>query len=122
MNKLVEMAREAIDTRSKVMTGRKLTTDEIIVTNANGVHIVACDIIDNGEDHYGVVQFVEFPDAYYTTGKALTKIIDKWVESYNNNIDTLNDDLTRLGGVKITLEKTTTKKGRSYVTVGVLSE
>lgn len=119
MNKFAERAKKET-TLSELMTGRKLDTEEIIAMLPDGATVVECDTVTTEDAHYAVVKFAEIPDAFYTGGLVLTKIVDAWIDDYNGDIATLNHDLREAGGVRIKMEEKKTKGGRNVTTIEVL--
>lgn len=119
MNKFTERAKKET-TLSELMTGRKLETSEIIAMFPDGATVVECDTVTIEDAHYAVVKFEELPDAFYTGGLVLTKIVDAWLDDYNGDIATLNHDLREAGGVKIKMVEKKTKGGRNVTSIEVL--
>lgn len=119
MNKFTERAKKET-TLSELMNGRKLETSEIIEMLPDGATVVECDTVTIDGAHYAVVKFEEIPDAFYTCGLILTKIVDAWLDDYNGDTSTLNHDLREAGGVKIKMAEKKTKGGRSVTSIEVL--
>ena len=117
---LADLAREACG--GGLTSGReKLTTDELIKTYPDGVHIDGFDIVDNSGDQFPVFTFTEDENRWFAGGKALRGIADKWLEFFGGDIDAINARLTAKP-VHVVLVKTQTKKGKTYTTVRVVKD
>lgn len=119
MNKFAEIAKKETSL-SDLMVGRKLDTAEIIAMLPDGATVIECDSVSTEDAHYSVIKFAEIPDAFYTGGLVLTKIVDKWIDEYAGDMATLNHDLREVGGVKIKLSEKKTKNGKNVTTIEVL--
>lgn len=104
---------------SPLMEGReKLDTDNIVKQELT---ITAVDWVQQNEGtEYPCILFKEYPNGYYCGGIILKKIVAEWVSTFSGNIDGLNEELEKAGGVKIRLTNGKTKTNNNLVKVEIL--
>lgn len=97
----------------------KISTDEIIGRFGGTITLTACDIIKTDDNIFCGVLFKEDPNAIYFGGKVLTEIVNRWLEAFDLDAKKCSDALTEIGGMSITLSRTKSKKGITYIKVDV---
>ena len=107
---------------SELMVDReKIETKDIIEEFPDGITITRFNKVliekeDEDADELYVLLFAEKYDVFAFSGFVLKKFFDKLVERYGNE-DAANDALNDVGGIKVVLESSTTKKKQPITTV-----
>ena len=111
---------------SPLMTDReKIDNADVIKNFPDGVTIIAIDIVDavnpeTGEvDSYGVYHFTEDKNVFACGGLVLTNIFSAWIEECGS-VDAVNDELKKMGGIRVRLEESRTKSKRAVTTVVII--
>lgn len=111
---------------SPLMTDReKIDNADVIKSFPDGITIMAIDIVDavnpeTGEvDSYGVYHFAEDNKVFACGGLVLTNIFSAWIEECGS-IDATNDELKKMGGIKVRLEESRTKAKRAVTKVVII--
>lgn len=111
---------------SPLMSDReKIDNAEVITNFPDGITIIAIDIVDavnpeTGEvDSYGVYHFTEDNKVFACGGLVLTNIFSAWVEECGST-DSVNEELKKMGGIKVRLEESRTKSKRTVTKVVIM--
>lgn len=111
---------------SPIMTDReKIDNADVIKNFPEGVTIIAIDIVntlntETGEvEQYGVYQFAEDTNVFACGGLVLTNIFSAWIEECGS-VDATNEELRKLGGIKVKLEESKTRSKRAVTKVTIL--
>lgn len=122
-----DLAKKATNA-SPVTDGReKITIPELCRVCADGFTVIMVDMLSSTDDKTGEMKEFpalvaeELPDRYFFGGQQLKTIVDAWLEHCNGSVDDLNQNLYEVGGCKMTLTLTRTKKGQQFYAVTVLS-
>lgn len=104
---------------SPLMEGReKVDTDTL---QGQELTIIAADWVQQSEGtEYPCIIFKEKPNNYYCGGIILKKIVAEWLDSFSGNVEGMNAELEKAGGVKIRLTNGKTKKNNNLVNVEIL--
>lgn len=104
---------------SYIMEGRqKIDTANIVNKELT---IIEADLVKNSDDtEYPCILFNEYPNNYYCGGMVLKKIVISWIESFGGDIEGMNLELAKSGGVKIKLTQAKTKQNNNLVKVEIL--
>lgn len=116
---------------SVVRKGRKKADLQSVVSAyPDGVTIVCAEIshtteVDRKTDEtivkeFAVIAIKEESELYFNGGSALTAIVRAWLEQYGNDVEAMNADLEKSGGVKVKFEFTRLANGNNYTVVNVL--
>lgn len=126
MGKFSDIAKKSISDSGNLMAGReKITTDMLIAAYPQGVSINGVNMINyfdkvtRQDKTYPVFTFSEDDSKFYSGGKALARIVEKWLEMCNGDINEVNAGIAD-EPVKVKLEKVTTSKGFPFVKVEVI--
>lgn len=111
---------------SPLMSDReKIDNSDVIANFPEGITIIAVDIVDavnpeTGEvDSYGVYHFTEDKSVFACGGLVLTNIFSAWIEECGS-VEATNEELRKLGGVKVRLEESKTRSKRAVTKVIIL--
>lgn len=108
-------------TLSPIMEGKeRISIDDIISNYSDGITIIAFDIITTGADSFPVLAFKEDAGIFAFGGAIIKNIIDGWIEHFEGDIETANNELDKVGGVKVRFSKGRTKSGNNITNVEVL--
>lgn len=100
---------------SELMVDReKIETKDIIEEFPKGITITRFNKVliekeDEENDEFYVFLFAENDEVFAFSGYVLKKFFDKLIERYGSE-DAANDALNNVGGIKVVLESSTTKK------------
>lgn len=109
-----------------LIEGREtIKTDVLIMAYPDGLTLIGGDIFTTTDDagetkEYGVYIWKEDATHYANAGKMLTEIIKEWLNAYNGDAVAMSKDLEASGGIKIKLNKTVIKGGKSFTNVTIL--
>lgn len=104
---------------------KKIDNADVIKNYPEGVTISAIDIVDavnpeTGEvDPYGVYHFTENNTVFACGGLVLSNIFSAWIEECGS-IDSVNEELRKMGGIKVRLEESRTKAKRAVTKVVII--
>lgn len=114
-------------TLSHLMNGREQkTTEQIIAMFPEGFTVIEFDIarlIDTktGElNEFAIITFKEDDGAFFYGGTILTKICKEWVEAFDGDMDEVNKELAKDGGVFMKMVSGKSKNGNNLTKVIVL--
>ena len=111
---------------SYLRNGReKARLDVLAKAYPDGLTLIAGDLthaIDkNGEPkEYCLVVFKEEPSKFVNGGSAFTKIIRGYVTAFEGDVEKMNDELEKSGGVKVKVDSKRLDNGNNYTVVTVL--
>lgn len=111
---------------SYLRNGReKARLDTLAKAYPDGLTLIAGDLthaIDkNGEPkEYCLVVFKEEPNKFVNGGSAFTKIIRGYVTAFEGDVEKMNDELEKSGGVKVKVDSKRLDNGNNYTVVNVL--
>lgn len=102
-----------------------LKNDMVIALYPDGVTIIAADVYhgtdDNGKEYDMAVYLIkEDYSKACKGGKVLAGIFKEWLDAYDGDMETMNQELAAWGGVKVKLSKVFTKQGKTVTNVEVL--
>lgn len=108
-------AAKKVTTLSELMSNReKIETQDLVKLYPDGVHVVACDLVETSDARYAVVVFQEDGSKYYNGGLILTKIVDAWLAL--GDMEAINKQLEK-EPVKMKFSEGKTKSGGKSVTI-----
>lgn len=108
-------------TTSPLMMGRdKLDTRDLIANYPQGVTVIAIDIMRGEQENYFIANFREDDRKFFAGGKVFTSICELWLDEFNGDLEGLNDELGKSGGVKMKFSRQRSKNGREYTSVEVV--
>lgn len=111
---------------SYLRNGReKAMLDTLAKAYPDGLTLIAGDLthaIDkNGEPkEYCLVVFKEEPDKFVNGGSAFTKIIRGYVTAFEGDVEKMNEELEKSGGVKVKVDTKRLDNGNNYTVVTVI--
>lgn len=116
---------------SVVRKGRKKADLQSVVSAyPEGVTIISAEIshtteVDRKTDdtivkEFAVIAIKEESELYFNGGSALTAIVRAWLEQYNGDVEAMNEDLEKSGGVKVNFDFTRLTNGNNYTAVTVI--
>ena len=111
---------------SYLRNGReKAMLDTLAKAYPDGLTLIAGDLthaIDkNGEPkEYCLVVFKEEPDKFVNGGSAFTKIIRGYVTAFEGDVERMNEELEKSGGVKVKVDTKRLDNGNNYTVVTVI--
>lgn len=111
---------------SYLRNGReKAMLDTLAKAYPEGLTLIAGDLthaIDkNGEPkEYCLVVFKEEPDKFVNGGSAFTKIIRGYVTAFEGDVEKMNEELEKSGGVKVKVDTKRLDNGNNYTVVTVV--
>lgn len=111
---------------SYLRNGReKALLDTLAKAYPDGLTLIAGDLthaVDkNGEPkEYSLVVFKEEPDKFVNGGSAFTKIIRGFLASFEGDVEKMNEELEKSGGVKVKVDTKRLDNGNNYTVVTVL--
>lgn len=112
------IAKEATESSFVMKNREKVDLDDIIKDNPDGVTIIEADLM-NGTDKngnpevYPVLAIKEDKKVFFFGGCVVKQIVQKWLESFNGDAQSMSAELTKSGGVKIKFTKGRTKSGNN---------
>lgn len=121
MSKLKDLAKNAVAMNS-VTTGKtKISVDTLIAIYPEGVTINAFDMVNSTNGKFPVFSFVEDTTKFFTGGKALSDMVNSWLDSYENDISAVNEELSK-EPVKVKMEKIKTQNNRTFTKIEIVDE
>ena len=69
---------------------------------------------------FAVFIIAEEPDLYFNGGSCMTNIVRAWIEQFGGDVEAMNAELAKSGGVKVTFEFTRLQNGNNYTVVNVM--
>ena len=121
MSKLKDLAKNAV-AMNTITTGKtKISVDTLIAIYPEGVTINAFDIVNSTNGKFPVFSFEEDTTKFFTGGKALTDMVNSWIDSFDGNIATVNEELKN-EPVKIKMEKIKTQNNRTFTKIEIVDE
>lgn len=123
MNKFAKAVKKETALSPLIEGKDKLTCREIKDTYPSGVTVVGFDMVPMKNKNSGeteavpVLTFAEDKNSFFFGGELLRRIVERWIDDYNGDIDTANAELVKAGGVKLVLEDSKTKSGNNFTSV-----
>lgn len=92
------------------------------LSNANGGRLTVkmADLWNGENGRYCACVAAEDESVYFTGGKALTEIVEKWVDLAGGDCEVMSKELADQGGVLMEFERTKTKSGRDFTQVTIV--
>lgn len=123
MGKFSEVAKKAVND-SVIREGReKADLKSVAAAYPNGMTVIGAELAhttEKGEPKtYAVIIIKEEPNKYFNCGSAMTKIVSKWLEMYEGDVEAMNADLVKDGGVVFTCEETRLQNGNNYTVINI---
>lgn len=119
-NRLYQMAKKVLYT-SEVMADRnKVSTDDMIKNYPDGFTITEFDFINSGDKTFPAVAVAEDDSIYFYGGTVLNNLFLKWLEGFDGDLDTVNQELNKAGGLKVKMQKKKTRSGRTITIVDLV--
>lgn len=119
MSKLSDIAKKMVGNGGLTSGLEKIKLDDVIKTYPNGVTITGAEMVSNNGSSFPVFTFAEDTSKYFSGGKALREMVEAWIEEYDGDLGSVNDELRR-ESVIIKMRKVNTKKGKTYTTVTIV--
>ena len=119
MSKLSDIAKKTVGGGGLTGGLEKIKLDEVIKAYPDGVSVTGAELINASGSTFPVFTFVENTAQYFSGGKALREMVEAWIEEYDGDLSTVNDDL-KAEPVRIKMKKVTTKGGKTFTTVTIL--
>lgn len=101
---------------------RKLDTEEILHSDLTIENFDLCSFVDPDTKVpfvAPVLNFIEFPGAYYRGGQSLKKFVETIVNAYDGDIDTAVNEFCA-EKIRIRLVKLRTRSGNDFYNVQIL--
>lgn len=111
---------------SYLRNGReKAMLDTLAKAYPDGLTVIAGDLthaIDKNGDakEYCLVVFKEESDKYVNGGSAFTKIVRGWLSEFGGDVEKMNEELEKSGGVKVKVDTKRLDNGNNYTVVTVI--
>ena len=111
---------------SYLRNGReKAMLDTLAKAYPDGLTVIAGDLthaIDkNGEPkEYCLVVFKEEQNKFVNGGSAFTKIVRGWLSEFGGDVEKMNEELEKSGGVKVKVDTKRLDNGNNYTVVTVI--
>ena len=121
LNEIEQLFVEQNEMSTLMVDREKIETKDIIEKYPDGITITCFDKVfiekeDEDNDEFYVFLFAEDDNVFAFSGFVLKKFFDKLVERFGSE-DAANDALFEVGGIKVVLESSTTKKKQPITTV-----
>lgn len=111
---------------SYLRNGReKALLDTIAKAYPDGLTLIAGDLThaidkDGNPKEYCLVVFKEEPSKYVNGGSAFTKIVKGFIAHFDGDVEKMNEELEKAGGVKVKVDSKRLDNGNNYTIVTVL--
>lgn len=106
---------------SPLMDGKeRIGMDDLISEYPTGVTVTGFDMLNGEKGEYAVCVFSEDENKFFFAGSILTKIVKKWIQAFDGDIDNASHTLADNGGVKMRFKHGRTKRGQQLTLVDIL--
>lgn len=106
---------------SFISAGRtKVKLDDFASHHGGRLTIIGADLWNGENGKYCACIASEDKSVYFTGGKALTEIVEKWADLAGGDCEVMSKELAEQGGVLMEFERTKTKTGRDFTQVTVV--
>lgn len=111
---------------SYLRNGReKALLDTLAKAYPDGLTVIAGDLThaidkDGNPKEYCLVVFKEEPTKFVNGGSAFTKIVRGWLAEFDGDVEKMNAELEKSGGVKVKVDSKRLDNGNNYTVVTVL--
>lgn len=110
-----EVAKKLTKVSDLVIGRTKISSEDLMVKYPDGFTVTRFDITTFDDKPQAIVTIKEDDTVFYNCPSALTKMFTGMVSMIGTSVADISNDIFESGGIKIKLEKTFSKNGKTYL-------